>query len=193
MKNSYQTLIHTSAAAIRYWWLMLVVGIAIFAMGIAVFIYPVQSYLGMTMLFGWLIMFSGVAQIVISSMNRHVVTSRGWMLFGGIIEVILGIILIFSIWFSATTLPMFLGFWLLFKSFSILGLGSDMSSMGMVSSGWAVFVAIMLMIVSLIILVQPLIFGIEAVVIWVAVSLVFAGISVSLFALQLRRAHTNFE
>lgn len=187
MKNYFDAIIENSRNAIKYWWLMLIVGIAIFAMGIAVFAFPATSYLSMTVLFGWLILFSGVVQIFISASNKHYITGRGWMLFGGIIETVLGLILIFSISFSASTLPLFLGFWLLFKSFGMLGLGSDM-----VASGWTVFTAIMLMIVSLVILVQPLVFGVEAVVLWVGVSLIFGGISVGAFAIQLRSAHKHF-
>lgn len=193
MKNSFESLISTSHNEVKYWWITMLVGVVIFAMGVVVFAYPAESYLGMAVAFGWLILLSGLSQIILYFTNRHVVTNRGWVLFGGIIESALGLILIFSFAFSATALPMFLGFWLLFRSFSMIGLVSDMRQMRVVGNGWTIFTAILLMIASIMILVQPAIFGVQAVVIWVEVSLWVAGVSVILFSLQLRKAHQVFE
>ena len=114
---------------------------------------------------------------------------RGWMLAGGIIEIILGIILIFNVALSAATLPIFLGFWLMLRGFSAIGLGGDMNAMEIPGSGWTVFSGILLVLCSLWILFQPLVFGTTAVVIWVGISLLFAGIAACSLSIQLRRAH----
>lgn len=189
MNNSFDAVIKNSREAIKNWWILLIAGIALFVAGIITFIYPESSYLSLAVVFGWLILFSGVAQIIIATTNRHFVTGRGWMLFGGIIETIIGVILILSLTFSAATLPVFLGFWLLFKGFNMIGFGSDLRSMSVAGSVWTIFTAILLIIVSIVILAQPILFGVEAVIIWVGISLLFAGLSVSAFALQLRNAH----
>ena len=96
MDNSFETLLEHSKQAIRYWWLLLLTGIALFIIGLVVFLYPAQSYLGMSLMFGFLIFFSGLFQIILSAGNKHYMTGRGWMLAGGIIEVILGVILILN-------------------------------------------------------------------------------------------------
>lgn len=189
MKNSYETLVENSKIAIKFWWLLLIIGLAIFAMGILVFTYPTQSYLSLSMLFGWLIFFSGVSQIALFATSKHVIVGRGWMLIGGVIEVVFGLILISSLAYTISVLPLFLGFWLLFKSFNLIGFGSDMNAMKIGGGGWTIFTAILLMITSILILINPFFFGVEAVVIWVALSLLFAGISMSVFAIHLRNAH----
>ena len=94
--ENFSTLIENSKRAVRYWWLLLIIGIALFVVGILIFVYPTQSYLGMSLVFGWLMLFSGILEVVLSSANKHFITGRGWMLAGGIIEIILGIILIFT-------------------------------------------------------------------------------------------------
>lgn len=48
MKN-FSTLIENSKQAVRYWWLLLIVGIALFAVGVLTFVFPAQSYLGMSL------------------------------------------------------------------------------------------------------------------------------------------------
>lgn len=132
--ENFSTLIENSKRAVRYWWLLLIIGIALFVVGILVFVYPTQSYLGMSLLFGWLMLISGILEVVLSSVNKHFITGRGWMLAGGIIEIVLGIILIFNVALSAATLPIFLGFWLMLRAFGAIGLGSDMGAMQIAGS-----------------------------------------------------------
>ena len=191
--DKLSSLIEQSKQAVRHWWLLLVVGIALLAVGILVFIYPARSYLDLSVLFGWLILFSGVMEVVLAARSRHFVTGRGWMLAGGIIEIILGAILVFNVALSAVTLPIFLGFWLLMRSFSTIGLASDMHVLGIRGSGWTVLTGVLLLICSLWMLLQPLAFGTTAVVVWVGLSLLFAGISTVSLSLQLRSAHCIAE
>ena len=191
--DKLSSLIEQSKQAVRHWWLLLVVGIALLAVGILVFIYPARSYLDLSVLFGWLILFSGVMEVVLAARSRHFVTGRGWMLAGGIIEIILGAILVFNVALSAVTLPIFLGFWLLMRSFSTIGLASDMHVLGIRGSGWTVLTGVLLLICSLWMLLQPLAFGTTAVVVRVGLSLLFAGISTVSLSLQLRSAHCIAE
>lgn len=190
--DNLTSLIEHSKQAIRYWWLLLVVGAALFVVGLLVFAFPARSYLGLSMLFGWLMLLSGVLEVVLSSVNRHFITGRGWMLAGGIIEIILGVILISHVALSAATLPLFLGFWLLLRAFGAIGLGGDMRSLGVPGAGWTLVSGILLLICSLWILFRPLEFGSTAVVVWVGVSLLFAGIAAVSLSLQLRQAHRCF-
>ena len=187
--NNFSSLIENSKQAVRYWWLLLIIGIALFVVGVLTFVYPAQSYLGMSLLFGWLMLISGILEVVLSSANKHFITGRGWMMAGGIIEIILGIILIFNVGLSAATLPIFLGFWLMMRGFSAIGLGGDMSALEIAGSGWTIFTGVLLLLCSLWILFQPLVIGTTAVIVWVGITLLLAGITAFSLALQLRNAH----
>lgn len=74
------------------------------AAGILIFAYPNRGYLALATLFGWLMFLSGILEAALSAMNRHFVTGRGWMAVGGLIEIILGLILIFNVSLSEITL-----------------------------------------------------------------------------------------
>lgn len=189
MARSFDTLLENSKRMVKYWWLLLLTGIALFVLGILIFIFPTQSYIGMSVVFGWVILISGIFQVVLSAVNRHFVTGRGWMLAGGIIEIVIGLILIFNTALSAASLPIFLGFWLMFRGFSAIGLGGDMNAMEIPGSGWTMTSGILLLLCSLWILFQPLVIGTAAVIIWVGISLLFAGISAFSLSLQLHKAH----
>ena len=192
MKN-LNALIESSKQAIRYWWLLLVVGIVLLLVGVLIFLFPARSYLGLSMLLGWVILLAGVLEVVLSASNRHFITGRGWMLAGGIIEIILGIVLIFNIGLAASMLPLFLGFWLLMRAFGAIGLGSDMRTLEIAGSGWTILTGILLLLCSLWILFQPAGVGTAAVIIWAGITLLFAGVTTCTLALQLRTAHHCLE
>ena len=111
----------------RYWWAMLILGVAIFVVGILIFTYPGESYIGMAALFAVLMLVSGIIEVVIAFTEKYMV-GRGWAAVLGVLEIILGIILIFNVALSAATLPIFLGFWLMLRGFSAIGLGGDMNA-----------------------------------------------------------------
>lgn len=186
-------LLESSKQAIRYWWLLLAVGLLLLAVGILIFLFPARSYLGLSMLLGWVILLAGILEVVLSATNRHFITGRGWMLAGGIIEMILGLALIFNVALAATMLPLLLGFWLLMRAFSTIGLGSDMRTLEISGAGWTILMGILLLICSLWILFQPVGVGTSAVIVWVGITMLFAGAAACTLAMQLRRAHHCLE
>lgn len=183
----------SSRRAVKYWWLLLLLGIAVFVVGIVIFTYPGLSYVAMSLTFAILILVSGAINIALAVSNSNAVIGKGWLWAGGIIEVLIGLLLICYPSISAATLPVFLGFWLMFRSFGMIGSGGDLMSMKVPGGGWTVFVGILLLICSVFILAQPLLFGIEAVVIWVGVSFLVAGVSMAVFSFQLKGLHKHFS
>lgn len=182
-----------SRTAVKNWWLLLLLGIALFVIGIVIFAHPGVSYVAMSMTFAVLILAAGAINIALAASNTNPAIGRGWLWAGGIIELLIGLVLIFHPAISAATLPVFLGFWLMFRSFGLLGSGSDLMSMRVPGGGWTIFVGILLLICSVMILAQPLLFGIEAVVIWVGISFLMAGISTGVFSFELRNLHKHFD
>lgn len=188
MQDSLFRYLEGSRQAVRYWWLLLAGGVILFLIGVVVFAFPVQSYVGMAVLFGWLMLLTGVVETIVAVRNTHYVTGRGWMLAWGVIEIVLGLILVFNVALSSETLPVVLGFWLLMRGFSAVGLGGDMRAVGIRGAGWTILCGILLLLCALGILFQPLVFGSTAVVVWVGLSLLLAGASAALLGLQLRTA-----
>ena len=186
-------LLESSKQTIRYWWLLLAVGLLLLAVGILIFLFPARSYLELSMLLGWVILLAGILEVVLSATNRHFITGRGWMLAGGIIEMILGLVLIFNVALAASMLPLLLGFWLLMRAFSTIGLGSDMRTLEISGAGWTILMGILLLICSLWILFQPVGVGTSAVIVWVGITMLFAGAAACTLAMQLRRAHHRLE
>ena len=168
----------------RYWWVTLVLGIAICVSGILVFAYPGESYLGLSALFAVLMFVSGVEQLVMAFTERYM-AGRSWTAMLGCLEVILGIMLISSPGITALMLPIFLGIWLLSRGIDLIGIASEMSRFKVPGMGWTIVLGILLTLCALMILFRPLVFGVEVVIAWLGIALLVAGIALVIFAFQL--------
>lgn len=189
MENFFRQALENSKQAITNWWLLMALGILSMIVGLLIFLFPQISYTGMALAFGLVIMSSGIALIIVSMTNNHYITSRGWMFAGGLIELLLGAVLTFNPAFAAGVLPYFLGFWLLFRSFGLLGLGGDMRAVRLRGATRVIILGVLVMVCSLFILFQPSGYGISAVVLWVGLSFLFAGASMMAFSWQLKNVH----
>ncbi|MDE5945507.1 MAG: DUF308 domain-containing protein [Rikenella sp.] len=192
MKTLLMSRMENLRHAVKNWWLPLLLGLAVFVVGILIFTYPGASYVAMSVTFAILILVSGAVNIALAVSNRNPAIGKGWLWAGGIVELLIGLLLIVHPAISAATLPVFLGFWLMFRSFGMIGSGSDLMSLKVPGGGWTVFVGILLLICSVLILAQPLLFGVEAVVIWVGVSFLVGGISMGVLAFELKNLHKHF-
>ena len=170
---------------LKYWWLLLVLGIILLLLGAMIFIFPLLSYVTISLLFGITILISGIFYLVMSATKT--LKGRGWLFIAGLIELLFGIFL--TLWpaVSATILPYLLGFWLLFKGFTLIGIGADMSDVKGSGWGWSILWALAVIICAFIIIVYPIVFGIEAVIIWVGISCLIAGGSLISFANNLKK------
>lgn len=167
---------------IRNWWVWLVLGILFLAMGVVVFFHPGESYLTLSVLFGVGVIFAGVLDIFLAS-STHVQSGRGWYIAMGIIEILLGVMMLFPA-ISGAMLPFILAFWLMFRGFMLIGTASDMIAWGIKGPGWVIALSVLLILCSFIVLFNPVI-GIGAIVIWLGVSLVILGIALIVFAFDL--------
>lgn len=176
---------------INNWWLGIIIGIACVIMGIVVFRYPGESYMALSVFFGIIILASGVSQIFVGAYAPKG-TGRGWLIASGVIEAVLGFILIFHLAVSAVVLPLFVGFWLLFRSLTMIGFAGDMRSAGIKGTGCTIFWAILLMICSFMILIFPAV-GVGAIVVWLGVSFIVVGVGTIFFAAYLFSQKKNLK
>ena len=168
----------------KHWWSPLILGIILLALGIVVLLFPQASYITMSMLFGIVIALSGIMYIGMGIQRK--LKGRGWLIAGGIIELILGLFLSFSPAVSAIALPFVLGFWLLFKGLSLLGIIVSVGIKEFAGWGLTLFSAAMLILCGMIILLQPLLYGAEAVILWTGVSLIIGGCTYMNYGFKLK-------
>ncbi len=90
----------------RWWWVVLIVGILFVLAGFCYWIFPFIGYAVTSMLFGWMLIASGVVQLCVSA-GSHRPKGWGWWLVGGVLNLFVGFMLVRSVVLSALVLPYF--------------------------------------------------------------------------------------
>lgn len=187
----YNDIMTRAGKVVRRWWLLLVLGILIFAAGIVVFCYPAESYVALSVLFGVLLLLSGVSELVVSLGSRNYFMMRGYSMVGAILDIFLGIFLCSYPQVTLVVLPIVLGIWLLYHSFMIIGFGGDLSSFRLPGSGWTIFGGVMMLVLGLLMVIMPLTVGVAAIAAVTGVAFVVTGVLVIALSLKLRNLHES--
>ena len=137
--------------------------------------------------------FVGAAQLIIASTSSNYLTMRGYVLVGGVIDLLLGFLLCIYPAATMAFLPIMLGIWMMYHSFMIIAFGGDLDTFRVKGSGWTVFGGVLLLILSMIVLINPFSAGIAAVVVLAGVGLLVFGFLLCWMSVILRDMHKNFE
>ena len=193
MKRHFENLTERAGRDVKHWWLMMLAGILCLAAGIAVFAFPLESYVVLSLIAGILMLFVGAAQLIVASTSSNYLTMRGYVLVGGVVDLLLGFILCIYPALTVTFLPVMLGIWMMYHSFMIIAFGGDLETFRVNGSGWTVLGGVLLLILSLVVLINPFSAGIATVVILTGVGLLVLAFLLCWMSVILRDVHKNFE
>ena len=185
----YNNVMSRAGKMVKRWWLLLMLGLLIMAAGIVVFCFPAESYMTLSVIFGVLMLVSGISELVVSLGSRNFFMMRGYSVVGAVLDLLLGIFLCCFPGVTLVVLPVVLGIWLLYHSFMIIGFGGDLSTFRLGGSGWVI--AGGLMVFSLLMLIMPLTVGMAAIALVTGLAFLFAGALIVALSLQLKRMHEN--
>lgn len=193
MKRHFENLTERAGRAVQHWWLMMLAGILCIAMGIAVFVFPLQSYVTLSILAGILMLLVGAAQLIIASTSGNYLAMRGYMLVGGVIDLILGLLLCVYPGVTMALLPVMLGIWMMYHSFMMIAFGGDLETFRVKGSGWTILGGVLLLALSFVVLVNPFSAGIAAVIVLSGVGLIVFGILLCWAAKIFKDIDKSFE
>ena len=193
MKRHFENLTERAGRAVQHWWLMMLAGILCFALGIAVFVFPLQSYVTLSILAGILMLLVGAAQLIIASTSGNYLAMRGYMLVGGVIDLILGLLLCVYPGVTMVLLPVMLGIWMMYHSFMMIAFGGDLETFRVKGSGWTILGGVLLLALSFVVLVNPFSAGIAAVIVLSGVGLIVFGILLCWAAKIFKDIDKSFE
>lgn len=193
MKRHFENLTNKVGRAVQHWWLMMLAGIVCVAMGIAVFVFPLQSYVVLSILTGVMMLVVGAAQLVVASTSGNYLAMRGYMIVGGVIDVLLGIFLCVYPGVTLALLPILLGIWLMYHSFMLISFGGDLETFRVKGSGWTVFGGVILLLLSITVLLNPFSAGIATVILVAGVGLLVMGVLICMASMILRDIDKTFQ
>lgn len=172
---------------VKYWWISLLVGILAFILAAWALVTPVETLTAMIYVFIAMFFISGISDIGFAVSNRDVMRGWGWSLVNGMLEVILGIILLIIPSTLLTTILLYLvGFWVLFRSVWSVGEAIELQIMGIHGWGWFLALGILGIIASIVFIISPVFAGIFVVAL-ISMALLFYGIFRIYLAFGLRR------
>ena len=127
--------------AVKNWWMSLLLGLLYIAVALCLLFAPVSSYVALSVIFSISILVSGILEIFFAAGNKKTISSWGWYLAGGIIDLLIGIYLVFYPLVSMELIPFIVAFWLMFRGFTLCGYSTDLKrygneGLGMVSGVW---------------------------------------------------------
>ena len=161
--------------SIKNWYIPLIVGIIFIGIGLYTFTTPAKSFLTLAMIFSASFILNGIAEIVFSFNNRKQVDNWGWTLVFGFLTLIIGIIMFIRPEISIRTLPLYVGFVVLFRSIAAISYSIDLKNFG-IKNWWSLmFTGVLGVLFSVIMIWNPLLGGLT-IVIWTGIALITVGV-----------------
>ncbi|WP_101773402.1 HdeD family acid-resistance protein [Peptostreptococcus faecalis] len=105
-------------------WMSLLMGILLICSGIIFYMYPITSLVSMAYMIACIFIVVGAVRIV--RYFTHTTFRTGAFLVQGILEIILGILMLYTQGITVITLAMFLGFWEIFSGTSEIANSFDL-------------------------------------------------------------------
>ena len=183
-----KTLFDEMEHAVKNWWLSLILGILYIIVALCLPFAPGSSYIALSVIFSISMLISGIIEIIFSISNRRGISSWGWYLAGGIIDLILGIYLVAYPLLSMEVIPFIVAFWMMFRGFSATGYSMDLKRYGTREWGWYMGFGILAIICSLIILWQPAV-GALYVIYMLAFTFLIIGFFRVMLSFELKSLH----
>lgn len=172
--------------SIKYWWVLLIIGLLFVGLGIYSFSYPLASYAALAMIFSVSFLFSGISEIIFSIANKDEIDNWGWMLAYGIMTTIIGFLLMVNPLLSLEIFAYYVGFLVLFRSISGISYSIDLRNFGIQGWGFSMFTSIVGVILAVILLWNPQLAGFTA-VIWLGLAIITSGLFAIFTSFQLKR------
>ncbi len=193
MKRRFENLTRRAGRAVQHWWLMTVAGVLAIAAGIAVFAFPLESYVTLSILFGVLMLMTGTAKLIAASTSANFFMMRGYVIVGGVVDLLLGLFLCVYPGVTLVLLPIMMGLWMMYNSFMMIALAGDFDTFGIPGAGWIIGGSVVLLIMSILVLANPFGAGIATVIVLAGVGLVVFGILLCALSFKFKEVHRFFE
>lgn len=189
MKRHFENLAQKAGRAVRHWWMLMLAGVLCVAAGIAVFVFPLESYVALSICFGVLMLIVGAVQLIIASTSNNYLMMKGYVIVGGVLDLILGLFMCLYPGITLMLIPIMLGIWMMYHSFMIVAFGGDLDTFNVKGNGLVIAAGILLLLLSILILMNPFGVGVAAVVVMAGIGLLLFGIILCVMSLKLKDIH----
>jgi uncharacterized membrane protein HdeD (DUF308 family) len=173
--------------AINHWYLVTVIGVIFVLLGIWVFRTPMASYLILATFFSISFLAAGITEIAFALSNRKELDHWGWFFGSGILSTLIGFLLISNPTLSMITLPLYVGFGVMFRSISGISFAFKLKEMGSEYHS-ILYLSLAGMVLSFLLIWNPGFVGMTLVTI-TALIFILLGVIAILLSMKMKKLH----
>ena len=173
--------------AINHWYLVTVIGVIFVLLGIWVFRTPMASYLVLAAFFSISFLAAGFTEIAFALSNRKELDHWGWFFGSGILSALIGFLLISNPTLSMITLPLYVGFGVMFRSISGISFAFKLKEMGSEYHS-ILYLSLAGMVLSFLLIWNPGFVGMTLVTI-TALIFILLGVIAILLSMKMKKLH----
>lgn len=179
-------IIEGKKAFTRFGRLLFVSGILTVLLGVLSLLNPMKSFSMLVIILSTGILVAGIMEIIYSLSNRKEITDWYWYLLGGILNLIVGLTLLYNPLITLIVLSIYMGLLILFKSIFAIITAFSSRKYGNEAWGRLLMIGVIGVLVAILLLMKPDLFGI-AIGVWVGIGLIFIGTAQITLATHMRR------
>ncbi|MFH0757040.1 MAG: DUF308 domain-containing protein [Bacteroidota bacterium] len=165
----------TEKRNLTYWWFPLVFGVIFILIGLWILKAPVESLKTLTKVIGLIIVVSGTAQVLFTATNRKGIPGWGFQLTGGIIDMVIGVVLIVNPGILLKIITLFVGVWLIFNSVTVIMKAAEARQANRSYWKWELIFGVALLLTAILFFWHPMILG-TTIGLWTALAFIILGL-----------------
>ncbi len=159
----------------RIWWITLLKGVLLLALGIWMLKMPRESFEAMAFIIGLVVVLGGVTEALASYFLRKTQGEWGYNVFGGAMDIIVGIFLMTNPIAIFKLITFFISFWLILLGILVIRRSILMKQLGQGIWVRNLIFGILIIAVAVVIIWHPQILGLTM-VFWLALSFISIGV-----------------
>lgn len=176
----------------KLWWIPLIAGIFFILFGAIIIKKPLASFYAMSLIIGIFLIASGTAEIYLFTYHRKKLIDWNWHLSGGLVDLLLGVILILNPKIILIGLTFLISLWLFYRTYVAIKKAIELKNEKNKDWIWVLFFGIIILALAVLLIIRPGILG-KALAFWIAISFIVFGVFRVFFALKLRNTYQHYH
>ena len=166
------------------WWMYLIKGTLLLILGIWMLRMPRESFSAMLLLIGVITTLGGVMETFLALYYRKFLKEWGWNFSAGILDILLGLLLISNPDAILMLITLFISFWLLLRGVLSIWESMELRKKGKGKWKWILLLGILIILLAIVLVWHPQVIGLT-IIFWIAVSFISLGIFRIVLAIKL--------
>jgi uncharacterized membrane protein HdeD (DUF308 family) len=157
------------------WWMYLIKGALLIALGIWMLKMPRESFNAMLLIIGVIVAIAGAIETFLALHYRKALKEWGWNFSAGVLDILIGLLLIANPDAILMLLTIFISFWLVLRGVLAIWEALELRKDGQIRWRRILLLGIMIILLAIVLIWHPQVIGLT-IIFWIAISFISLGI-----------------